>query len=174
MTRGRLPLVSNNHVLGLDGAGEKIAPVVVGSGAWYTWLADQQIQSFSFRNLLGSFTARRERKRHGWYWYAYRKRTGRLRKAYLGKTEELTLERLNAVALVCGAKWKRPVKRVYGIGRKGNGAICAPNRQNESSPIGSISLWSGLHFAPQTSTTLLQAAMNRTYEQDTLTLKGTR
>src|SRR2546421_935119 len=99
MTRGRLPLVSNNHVLGLDGAGEKIAPVVVGSGAWYTWLADQQIQSFSFRNLLGSFTARRERKRHGWYWYAYRKRAGRLRKAYLGKTEELTLERLNAVAL---------------------------------------------------------------------------
>src|SRR5437588_8532554 len=58
------------------------------------------------------------------------------------------------LVLVCGAKWKRPVKRVYGIGRKGNGAICAPNRQNESSPIGSISLWSGLHFAPQTSTSL--------------------
>src|SRR5256885_132447 len=99
MTRGRLPLVSNNHVLGLNGIGEQIAPVVVGSGAWYTWLGDQQIQSFSFRNPLGSFTARRERKRHGWYWYAYRKRTGRLRKAYLGKTEELTLERLNAVAV---------------------------------------------------------------------------
>src|SRR6266487_5977727 len=115
MTRGRLPLVSNNHVLGLDGAGEKIAPVVVGSGAWYTWLADQQIQSFSFRNLLGSFTARRERKRHGWYWYAYRKRAGRLRKAYLGKTEELTLERLNAVALVSIAKWNqlhRPLQRI--------------------------------------------------------------
>jgi len=59
------------------------------------------------------------------------------------------------LVLVCGAKWKRPVKRVYGIGRKGNGAICAPNRQNESSPIGSISLWSGLHFAPQTSTIFL-------------------
>src|SRR5437660_5417433 len=59
---------------------------------------------------------------------------------------------INTLVLVCGAKWKRPVKRVYGIGRKGNGAICAPNRQNESSPIGSISLWSGLHFAPQTST----------------------
>src|SRR5438105_11606175 len=56
------------------------------------------------------------------------------------------------LVLVCGAKWKRPVKLVYGIGRKGNGAICAPNRQNESSPIGSIGLWSGLHFAPQTST----------------------
>src|SRR5438093_2850743 len=56
--------------------------------------------------------------------------------------------------LVCGAKWKRPVKRVYGIGRKGNGAICAPNRQNESSPIGSIGLWRGFYFAPQTRTSL--------------------
>ena len=98
MTRSRLPLVSDDHLLGLDGASEQLAPVVVGSGAWYTWLADQQIQSFSFRNRLGTFTARRERKRHGWYWYAYRKRAGRLRKAYLGKTEELTLVRLNAVA----------------------------------------------------------------------------
>jgi predicted ATPase len=98
MTRSRLPLVSDNHVLGFDGAERQPAPVVVGTDAWYTWLMDQQIHSFSFRHPLGAFTARRERKRHGWYWYAYRKRAGRLRKAYLGKTEELTLERLNAVA----------------------------------------------------------------------------
>jgi predicted ATPase/DNA-binding CsgD family transcriptional regulator len=98
MTRSRLPLVSDNHVLGLDGAGDHSAPVVVGTDAWYTWLADQHIQSFSFRNLLGSFTARREHKGQGWYWYAYRKRAGKLCKAYLGKTEELTLKRLNAAA----------------------------------------------------------------------------
>jgi predicted ATPase/DNA-binding CsgD family transcriptional regulator len=41
---------------------------------------------------------RRERKRHGWYWYAYSRRGGRLRKSYLGKSERLTLERLNAAA----------------------------------------------------------------------------
>ncbi|HET8852502.1 MAG TPA: NB-ARC domain-containing protein, partial [Ktedonobacteraceae bacterium] len=99
MIRTRLPLVSNNHVLGPDEVGDQLAPVVVGSDAWYTWLADQHIQSFSFRHPLGTFTVRRERKRHGWYWYAYRKHTGRLRKAYLGKTEELTLERLNAIAV---------------------------------------------------------------------------
>jgi predicted ATPase/DNA-binding CsgD family transcriptional regulator len=98
MTRRHLPLVSDNRLLGLDGAGDQLASVVVGSDAWYTWLADQQIQSFSFKSHLGTFTARRERKRHGWYWYAYLKREGKLRKAYLGKTEELTLERLNAVA----------------------------------------------------------------------------
>jgi predicted ATPase/DNA-binding CsgD family transcriptional regulator len=98
MTRSRLPLVSDNHVLGLDGAGDHSAPIVVGTDAWYTWLANQHIQSFSFRNLLGSFTARREHKGQGWYWYAYRKRAGKLCKAYLGKTEELSLKRLNAAA----------------------------------------------------------------------------
>src|SRR5258708_20079713 len=90
MTRSRLPLVSDDHLLGLDGASQQLAPVVVGSDAWYTWLADQQIQSFSFRNRLGTFTARRERKRHGWYWYAYRKPAGKLRKAYLGKPRDAT------------------------------------------------------------------------------------
>src|SRR5437588_12931348 len=98
MTRSRLPLVSDNYILGFDGTGEKFAPIVVGSDAWYTWLVDQHIQSFSFRHSLGTLTARRERKRHGWYWYAYRKRAGRLRKAYLGKTEQLTIERLSAAA----------------------------------------------------------------------------
>ncbi len=102
MTRSRLPLVSNNHVYGLDRAGDQPFPVVVGTDAWYTWLIDQHIQSFSFKHPLGTFTARRERKRHGWYWYAYSKRAGRLRKAYLGKTEKLTLERLNAVAVLIG------------------------------------------------------------------------
>jgi predicted ATPase/DNA-binding CsgD family transcriptional regulator len=102
MTRSRLPMVSDNHVFGLDRAEDQPVPVVVGTDAWYTWLMDQHIQSFSFKHPLGTFTARRERKRHGWYWYAYRKREGRLRKAYLGKTEKLTLERLNAVAVLIG------------------------------------------------------------------------
>jgi predicted ATPase/DNA-binding CsgD family transcriptional regulator len=123
MTRSRLPLVSDNHVLGLDGAGEQIAPVIVGSDAWYTWLADRQIQSFSFRNLLGSFTARRERKRHGWYWYAYRKRAGRLRKAYLGKTEELTPQRLNAVAAA-----------LSGQGNDDAGPLADPEALDRSTP----------------------------------------
>jgi predicted ATPase/DNA-binding CsgD family transcriptional regulator len=98
MKRGPLPQVSNNLLLRYDGAEDQFAPVVVGSDAWYMWLADSGLQSFSFRNALGSFTARRERKRHGQYWYAYRKCAGRLRKAYLGKSEDLTLERLNIVA----------------------------------------------------------------------------
>ncbi len=58
MTRSRLPLVSDNHVLELDGIGDQLAPVVVGTDAWFIWLADQHIQSFSFRNPLGTFTVR--------------------------------------------------------------------------------------------------------------------
>jgi predicted ATPase/DNA-binding CsgD family transcriptional regulator len=100
MADPRLPLVSDNRLLLPDGAEGQLAPIVVGSSAWYNWLAAESNQSFAFKNHLGKFTARRERKHQGWYWYAYRKREGKLRKAYLGKTEEMTLERLNAVAVV--------------------------------------------------------------------------
>jgi hypothetical protein len=102
MTRSRLPLVSYNPILRLDEAENQPVPVLVGTDAWYTWLRDQHIQSFSFRHPLGTFTVRRERKRQSWYWYAYRKCAGRLRKAYLGETEELTLDRLNAAAALIG------------------------------------------------------------------------
>ncbi len=100
MAGPRLPLVSDNRLLLPDGAEGQLAPIVVGSRAWYNWLTAESNQSFAFKNHLGRFTARRERKHQGWYWYAYRKREGKLRKAYLGKTEEMTLERLNAVAVV--------------------------------------------------------------------------
>jgi IS1 family transposase len=98
MARSRLPLVYNNHLFLSGEEKDQLLPVIVGSVSWYTWLANEQNQSFSFKNNLGTFTARRERKRYGWYWYAYHKRNGKLRKAYLGKTEKITLERLNAVA----------------------------------------------------------------------------
>jgi len=81
MRRSHLPVVSDTQVFGLDRAGEQPYPFAVGTEAWYSWLKDHQIQSFCFKHPLGTFTARRERKRHGWYWYAYRKREGRLRKA---------------------------------------------------------------------------------------------
>lgn len=98
MKRGSLPLVSNDRLLLWNEAENPQLPVVVGTDAWYSWLANEDIQSFSFSSAAGSFTARRERKRHGQYWYAYRKCAGKLRKAYLGKTGDLTLERLNAAA----------------------------------------------------------------------------
>jgi predicted ATPase/DNA-binding CsgD family transcriptional regulator len=74
--------------------------LLVGTPAWYAWLSTAR--AFAFRGAFGTFTARKEQasnKRGGWYWRAYRKREGVLRRVYLGKSEEVTLDRLNAVAV---------------------------------------------------------------------------
>src|SRR5919202_3240542 len=81
-------------------AGAALRTIVVGSDAWWRWLADEHTTTFRFSDGAGSFTARRELVKGSSYWYAYRKHAGRLRKAYLGKTPELTHERLSAVAVL--------------------------------------------------------------------------
>src|SRR5215467_507629 len=73
--------------------------LTVGTPAWYAWLSTAT--TFAFRSEIGTFTARREQagnKRGGWYWRAYRKFGGKLRSVYVGTSEGLTLDRLNAVA----------------------------------------------------------------------------
>jgi LuxR family maltose regulon positive regulatory protein len=71
--------------------------ILVGTPAWYAWL--EQATTFAFVGARGRFTARKERRgRSGWYWKACRKRAGRVSSAYLGKTADLTLERLQQVA----------------------------------------------------------------------------
>src|SRR5712675_2477793 len=75
------------------------AQVEVNSSGWYGWL--ETASTFTFRSVYGSFTARLERagnKRGEPYWRAYHKRNGKLHRAYLGKSQQLTLERLQAVA----------------------------------------------------------------------------
>jgi LuxR family maltose regulon positive regulatory protein len=70
--------------------------------AWFAWL--DEASSFAFHGQRGSFTARKETKQRGAvYWYAYRKREGKLAKKYLGKTADLTLTRLEEVAGVLPA-----------------------------------------------------------------------
>src|SRR5258708_10655981 len=79
--------------------------LVVGSAAWHAWLP--MANAFAFRSDSGTFQVRKERagnKRGGWYWRAYYKRHGKLHRAYLGKSEELTLERLNTVAATFAAQ----------------------------------------------------------------------
>jgi transposase len=71
--------------------------ITVGTPAWYAWL--ERATSFAFVGVSGHFTARKERRRQGdGYWKAYRKRAGVLRSAYLGRSSELTLDRLNTAA----------------------------------------------------------------------------
>ncbi len=73
--------------------------LAVGSSAWFAWLADDAVRSFSLRSAAGTYTARKERRqRGGVYWVAYRTAAGRQHKVYLGKADDLTPERLALVA----------------------------------------------------------------------------
>ncbi|HEY6409846.1 MAG TPA: ATP-binding protein, partial [Ktedonobacteraceae bacterium] len=73
--------------------------MTVGSSSWYAWL--ETTSTFTFRSAQGHFNARKEQagnRRGGTYWRAYRKRGGKLLRAYLGKSEDLSLERLRSIA----------------------------------------------------------------------------
>jgi LuxR family maltose regulon positive regulatory protein len=75
-------------------------PIPLDSPAWFAWVADDQHRRFRFEHPYGTFTARKERKQRGsWYWVAYRQVRRRLLKVYLGKSETLTRSRLLAAAM---------------------------------------------------------------------------
>jgi LuxR family maltose regulon positive regulatory protein len=79
--------------------------VVVGTPQWFAWLSTAT--SFSFTSALGSFSARKDSRPRGKaYWKAYRTRSGQVHRAYLGRSETLTLERLKKVAraLACAER----------------------------------------------------------------------
>jgi LuxR family transcriptional regulator, maltose regulon positive regulatory protein len=97
------PLVQGDR---LEAGGGVIA---VGEPEWFAWL--DQAERFRYAGPGGSFGARRERsQRGGWYWKAYRRVAGRLRRHYLGKSAELTSARLAqaAVALASSAAASAP------------------------------------------------------------------
>jgi predicted ATPase/DNA-binding CsgD family transcriptional regulator len=85
--------------------GKQVGQLVVGTPDWYAWLSTAR--SFAFRSAFGTFTAHKEQasnKRGGWYWRAYHKREGTLHRVYLGKSEELTLDRLSAAAVTLAGR----------------------------------------------------------------------
>ena len=93
MTRS-VPVVDGTTLL--EGTSNAVA-IPVDTPAWFGWL--EQATVFACRRADVSFTARKERKqRGGWYWTAYYRHAGQRFKAYLGKSEELTLARLHEIA----------------------------------------------------------------------------
>ena len=65
--------------------------------AWLAWLGS--VSSFAFHGRGGSLNVYLERRpRGGVYWYAYHTSQGRTRKRYLGRTECLSLARLEEIA----------------------------------------------------------------------------
>jgi LuxR family maltose regulon positive regulatory protein len=71
--------------------------IVPDSPTWFTWL--NQVSSFAFFGKSGHYTARKEARQRGdRYWSAYLAEGERLTKKYLGKTGDLSLERLEHIA----------------------------------------------------------------------------
>jgi len=59
----------------------------------------EQVEVFEFRGTAGSFIAQKDRRAHGHiYWYASTWGSAGKRKAYLGRSAQLTLARLEAMA----------------------------------------------------------------------------
>ncbi|GER91408.1 helix-turn-helix transcriptional regulator [Dictyobacter vulcani] len=75
---------------------DSLQAIKVDTPAWFTWLTEHSV--FRFTSSSGKFTARKEQRFAGWYWYAYRRQQGLLRTAYLGKSEEISLARLTEIA----------------------------------------------------------------------------
>src|SRR5215211_4535020 len=76
--------------------------LTVGSVEWYAWLNQEDHRIFYVEVSAGTFTARKEPRRSGnagrHYWYAYRHEGVKLHKSYLGRSEQLTAQRLAEVA----------------------------------------------------------------------------
>ncbi|MEI7845076.1 MAG: LuxR C-terminal-related transcriptional regulator [Chloroflexota bacterium] len=92
MHRTSKPVVkADGQYFGLQGISPSVS-IQVGSKPWFEWLAGHD--GFVYEGTAGHFTARSELRRGIRYWYGHRRREGKLTKTYLGKAEELTLERL--------------------------------------------------------------------------------
>src|SRR5258707_6489742 len=122
------PIIQDGILTDLrDGSFVQIA---VDSCDWYAWL--QTDSTFTFRGKDGSFTAHKERagnRRGRAYWRAYRTWQGKLHRAYLGQSEELTLERLQSVAVVLASKGERD----NSLDVPGLGAGTRPSAESASS-----------------------------------------
>jgi hypothetical protein len=90
----------------------------VGTHEWWEWVSSNEAESFRFECDHGvkGYRARKEsiKSRSGSFWYAYKRIDRKLRKRYLGKSDELTLERLESVAydLAKSTEAKEPEPRL--------------------------------------------------------------
>ncbi len=104
MARQSIPRIIDDHLIPPEGASQSFLVIQVGSDNWYAWLNEPATRSFAFHGPQGTLTARREQRHGTWYWYAYHTQDGRLHKAYVGKSQELTLARLHEVAALLSVK----------------------------------------------------------------------
>ena len=83
----RYPYIAQGALHPAEGSG----PIAIGSPAWSAWIREHT--TFAYQDEPLRFTARREQRPGGLYWYAYKRAHGKLLKRYLGRGEDLTLQR---------------------------------------------------------------------------------
>ncbi|MGH2515200.1 MAG: hypothetical protein ACRDHP_06045 [Ktedonobacterales bacterium] len=92
--------------------GDEYVTIPAESDAWFAWL--ETARTFAYDDPSGRFTARKKRRWSADYWYAFRRRGGRLYETYLGKAKDVTIGRLRMVAsrlndLAGRASWTQTV-----------------------------------------------------------------
>lgn len=92
------PIVQN----GVLREGDSEPSILLDSAQWDGWLARHK--HFRFKGTAGHFSARYEEHNGNGYWYAYRRRDGVLHKAYLGRSSDVDLSRLEEVAATLAGK----------------------------------------------------------------------
>jgi ATP/maltotriose-dependent transcriptional regulator MalT len=104
-----IPQVCNGFLSDISGTHDIPQLIPLESAEWYEWLEHHHV--FGFASPGKNFTARKEQRQGGWYWYAYRRKYGALSTAYLGKSKGLTWERLQAISSVLALKSNPSIKR---------------------------------------------------------------
>ena len=89
-----MPWIKQGQLPGPDGV-----TIQLDSPAWFAWLETADRFCFASQHLAYRFTARKEKRRGHFYWYAYMKNASKLHNIYLGKSERLTLDYLEQTAL---------------------------------------------------------------------------
>lgn len=92
--------------------------IPVNSPSWWSWVDSDQAVAFTFDcdHGIKNYRARKEavKGKSGKFWYAYKRHDGTLRKRYIGKSEELSLEKLEAIAydLLTPPKAREPQQKL--------------------------------------------------------------
>nr|BBH86607.1 helix-turn-helix transcriptional regulator [Thermosporothrix sp. COM3] len=82
-------------------------PIALDTADWFTWV--EQHTAFTYQEPPFRFSARREERPGGQYWYAYRRMQGRLYKRYLGRTKDLTAAHMQKIAQLLHMQPEHPV-----------------------------------------------------------------
>lgn len=90
MPYAHTPWIRQGHLI--LGTGQRIN---LDSPAWFHWLETVTRFCYSSSRNSSRLTARKEKRRHTFYWYGYLKSAAKLHNIYLGKSDQLTRARLD-------------------------------------------------------------------------------